>query len=51
MASHTNANTKGFETLWIENVVSTSPISNEFPRAPTTEIPNQFGDAFASTGM
>ena len=51
IASHTSANTKGLETLWIENVVSTSPISKDLPRAPTTEIPNQSGDAPARTGM
>ena len=51
MASHTNANTKGLETLWIENVVSTSPISNDLPRVPTTEMPNHSGDAAASAGM
>ena len=51
IASHTNANTKGLETLWIENVVSTSPISNDLPLAPTTEIPNHSGDAPARAGM
>ena len=34
--SHTRANTNGLETLWIENLVSTSPISNDRPRTPTT---------------
>ncbi len=51
IASTTSAKTKGFETLWIENDVSTSPISKYRPRAPTTEIPNQSGDASASAGM
>ena len=50
-ASHTSANTKGLDTLWIENAVSTSPISKDLPRAPTTEIPNRSGEAPARTGM
>ena len=50
IASHTSANTKGLETLWIENAVSTSPISNDLPRAPTTEIPNQSGEALREDG-
>ena len=51
IASHTNANTNGLETLWIENAVSTSPISKDLPVAPTTQIPNHSGDAPARTGM
>ena len=41
----------GFETLWIENAVSTSPISKNRPLAPTTQIPNSPGDALARAGM
>ena len=51
IASHTRANTNGLETLWIENVVSTSPISKDLPRAPTTRDAEQSGDALARTGM
>jgi hypothetical protein len=39
------------ETLWIEKWVSTSPISNERPRAPTTLMPKRSGDALARAGM
>ena len=49
--SHTSANTKGLDTLWIEKVVPTSPISTDRPSGPTTQIPNQSGDAWARTGM
>ena len=51
IASQTSANTKGFETLWMENLVSTSPISKDLPLAPTTEIPNHSGEAPARIGM
>jgi hypothetical protein len=39
------------ETLWIEKEVSTSPISNDRPRVPTTEMPNRSGEAAAKAGM
>ena len=51
IASQTSAKTNGLETLWIENAVSTSPISKNRPPAPTTQIPNSPGDALASAGM
>ena len=51
IALQTSAKTNGLETLWIENAVSTSPISMNRPMAPTTQIPNSPGDALASAGM
>jgi hypothetical protein len=51
IAPHSSANTNGLETLWIENVVSTSPMPNDLPLTPATEMPNQSGEAPARTGM
>ena len=51
MASHTRANTKGLDTLWIENRWSASPARTVRPWAPTMQAPKRSGGTRASAGM
>ena len=51
MASHTRANTKSLEMLWIVNSRSLSPTAKSRPCTPATHTPKASGDALASAGM
>jgi len=47
----TRANTKGLETLWIENSFAVSPTAKTRPLMPTTHTPKSSRGVRASAGM
>ena len=49
--SSARANTNGFDTDWIVNVVSLSPASCTVPRMLTSAAPSASGSAWVSSGM
>ena len=49
--SSARANTNGFDTDWIVNVVSLSPTSCTLPRMLTSAAPSASGSACVSSGM
>ena len=51
IASHTSANTNGFDTLWIENGMGGVADGDDRPSALTMQAPNRSGEHRASAGM